>query len=115
MKKIVLKKFVMKIHFHAEAQLSALTEEKNVTYVLIATTDLTKKIALIAALKNFNVTMVNVCQSKKDVMGNLNAATAKTRSIVGYRVVKIYPILVQLPQFRQQRLPTSLILLPPLY
>lgn len=41
-----LKKFVMKIHFHAEAQISALTEEKNVTYVLIATTDLTKKIAV---------------------------------------------------------------------
>jgi len=36
----------MKIHFHAEAQISALTEEKNVTNALIATTDLTKKIAV---------------------------------------------------------------------
>jgi len=36
----------MKIHFHAEAQISVLTEEKNVTYALIVTTDLTKKIAV---------------------------------------------------------------------
>lgn len=36
----------MKIHFHVEAQISALTEEKNVTGALIATTDLTKKIAV---------------------------------------------------------------------
>jgi len=36
----------MKIHFHAEAQISALTEEKNATDALIATTDLMKKIAV---------------------------------------------------------------------
>lgn len=41
-----LQRFVMKIHFRAEAQISALTEEKNVIYALIVTTDLTKKIAV---------------------------------------------------------------------
>jgi hypothetical protein len=36
----------MKIHFHAEAQISALIEEKNATHGLIAMTDLTKKTAV---------------------------------------------------------------------